>query len=334
MIHTGVEDGEVHDRGESVAQEAVVGELKTRLVDQLAEMRVFVRAIERGSFASAASDMGLSPSAVSKLVRRLEARLGVQLVARTTRKLVLTTEGETYFHAGRRLIEAVDGLEQDVAASASRPRGQLRITTPVALGIRHLAPALLDFHRRYPDVRVNISLTDRAVDIYTEQIDVAVRMGPLSDSRLMSRKIAVIEPVIFASPQYLGEFGTPRCAADLMQHRCIVFTAPGRGRWSFKTANGGVQHLDVPATFASDSLECILQLALQGAGIARLADFLVADSVRSGELVPVLVGQHYYESAPVLAVFAPGTQKIPKVRVFLDFLVERFQHQSWRLQKA
>ena len=267
-------------------------------MDQLAEMRVFVRAIERGTFAVAASDLGLTPSAVSKLVSRLEARLGVRLVNRTTRKLALTAEGETYFRAGRRLIEAFDGLEQEVAASASHPRGQLRVTTPVAMGVRHLAPALLEFHRRYPDVRVSMSLTDRAVDIYTEQIDVAVCMGTLSDSRLMSRKIAVIEPVIFASPRYLQEFGTPLRPLDLMQHRCIVFTAPGRSRWSFKTGNGGVQHLDVPATFASDNLECILQFALQGAGVARLADFLVADCVRSGALVPLLAAQHYPERRP------------------------------------
>ena len=259
-------------------------------------MRVLVRAIERGTFAAAAIDLGLTPSAVSKLVRRLEARLGVQLVYRTTRKLALTAEGETYFPAGRRLIEAVDGLEQEVAASASHPRGQLRVTTPVAMGVRHLAPALLEFHRRYPDVRVNMSLTDRAVDIYTEQIDVAVCMGPLSDSRLMSRKITEIEPVILPALG-ISSVRLPKRPADLMQHRCIVFTAPGRGRWSFKADDGGVEHVDVPATFASDNLQCILQLALQGAGIAKLADFLVADCVRSGELVPVLASQHYIERA-------------------------------------
>ena len=147
----------------------------------------------------------------------------------------------------------------------------------------------------------------------------------------MSRKIAEIEPVIVASPLYVERLGAPKAPADLAQHRCIVFTAPGRGRWSFKTADGGVEHVDVPATFASDSLQCILQLALQGAGIAKLADFLVANSVRSGELVPLFVNQHYIERAQVFAVFAPGTQKIPKVRVFLDFLIERFEHQPWRL---
>jgi DNA-binding transcriptional LysR family regulator len=311
-----------------------VGEQKNRSVDQLAEMRVFVRAIERGTFAAAASELKLTPSAVSKLIRRLETRLGVRLINRTTRKLSMTPEGEAYFQSGRYLVEAVSGLEQEVAASGNRPLGLLRINTPVSLGVHHLAPALTEFHRRYPDVRVNMALTDRIVDFYAEQIDVAVRMGPLSDSRLMSRKIAEIEAVLSASPRYIERFGMPKSAADLAQHRCIVFTAPGRDRWPFKTADGGMEHLDVAATFASDSLEFILQLALQGAGIARLADFLVADAIRAGRLVRVLEGQHVAERAPVFAVFAPGTQRIPKVRVFLDFLVERFQHQSWRLDKG
>jgi DNA-binding transcriptional LysR family regulator len=311
-----------------------VGEQKNRSVDQLAEMRVFVRAIERGTFAAAASELKLTPSAVSKLIRRLETRLGVRLINRTTRKLSMTPEGEAYFQSGRYLVEAVSGLEQEVAASGSRPRGLLRINTPVSLGVHHLAPALTEFHRRYPDVRVNMALTDRIVDFYAEQIDVAVRMGPLNDSRLMSRKIAEIEAVLSASPRYIERFGMPKDAADLARHRCIVFTAPGRDRWPFKTAGGGMEHLDVAATFASDSLEFILQLALQGAGIARLADFLVADAIRTGRLVQVLEGKHVAERAPVFAVFAPGTQRIPKVRVFLDFLVERFQHQSWRLDKG
>ena len=311
----------------------VLSELQTRIVDQLTEMRAFVRAIELGSFAGAASDLALTPSAISKLLRRLEARLGVRLINRTTRKLALTAEGETYFRSGQRLIEAVDALELEVSASAGRPRGLLRINTPVSLGVQHLAPALIEFQRRYPDVRVNMSLTDRVVDFYAEQVDVAVRMGPLSDSRLMSRRIAKIAPVIFASREYVERFGEPKSPADLAKHRCIVFTAPGRGRWPFKTADGGVEYVDVAATatFASDNLQCILQLALEGAGIARLADFLVADWVRSGELVPVLADQQLPERASVFAVFAPGMQRIPKVRVFLDFLVQRFQHQSWRL---
>jgi DNA-binding transcriptional LysR family regulator len=293
------------------------------MMDQLAEMRVFVRAVERGTFAAAASDQGLTPSAVSKLVRRLETRLGVRLINRTTRKLSLTAEGETYFHSGRRLIEAVDGLEDEVASSASHPRGLLRINTEIWFGVQHLAPALIDFQQRYPDVRVSLSLTDRLVDLHAEQIDVSIRLGPLSDSSLMSRKLAEVDRLICASPKYVEQFGTPQTPADLAHHRCIVFTAPGHDRWPFKKPGGGLEHVKVSGAFASDSLECILQLALQGAGIARLADYMVARRVRSGELVRLLADQHHPERTPAFAVFPPGTQKVPKVRALLDYLIER-----------
>src|SRR5262245_44003110 len=194
-------------------------------MDQLAEMRVFVRAVERGSFAGAADDLGLTPSAISKLIGRLEARLGVRLLNRTTRKLALTGEGETYFHSGRQLIESVDNLEQEVAASAGHPRGLLRIHTQVSFGVRHLAPALIEFQRRYPDVRIDMSLTDRVVDGLAEPRGGAVRVGPLRDSTLMPRKITEVERVICASPQYLDEFGVPESPEDLARHRCIVFSA-------------------------------------------------------------------------------------------------------------
>jgi LysR family transcriptional activator of dmlA len=131
--------------------------------------------------------------------RRLEARLGVRLNNRTTRKLSLTSEGETSFHSGRRLVEGVDGLEDEVAASAAHPRGLLRINTEICFGVRHLAPALIDFRQRYPDLRVSLTLTDRLVDLVAEQIDVAIRLGPLTDSNLMSRKLAEVDRVICAS---------------------------------------------------------------------------------------------------------------------------------------
>jgi len=300
-------------------------------MDQLAEMRVFVRAIERGTFAGAAGDLGLTPSAVSKLIARLEARLGVRLVNRTTRKLSLTSEGETYFHSGQRLVEAMDGLEHEVAASAGRPRGLLRINTAVSFGVQHLAPALIEFQERYRDVRVSMSLTDRPVDMHAEQIDVAIRIGPLDDSSLMSRKITEIERVICASPQYVERFGAPQSCEELARHRCIVFSASGRARWPFKTADGGLEQVQITGTFASDSLACILQWALQGAGIARLPDFMAAAPIRSGALVPLLVDEHHPARTPAFAVFPPGTQKIPKVRAFLDFMVERFGREMSRL---
>ena len=299
-------------------------------MDQLAEMRVFVHAIERGTFAGAASAMGLTPSAVSKLIGRLEERLGVRLVNRTTRKLALTAEGETYFHSGRRLLEAVDGLEHEIAASGGRPRGLLRINTAVSFGVQHLAPVLIEFQQRYPDVRVSVSLTDRPVDLHAERIDVAVRVGAPSDVGLMSRKVGEVGRVICASPQYLAQFGVPESPAELARHRCIVFTAPGRTRWAFKTAEGGVDYMEVSGIFASDNQECILQLALRGAGIARLADYMVARPIREGKLVPLLVDQHDPERTPAYAVFSSAVQNLPKVRAFLDFLLDRVGREQAR----
>ena len=299
-------------------------------MDQIAEMRVFVHAIERGSFAAAASVMGLTPSAVSKLIGRLEERLGVRLVNRTTRKLALTAEGETYFHSGRRLIEAVDGLEQEIAATSGRPRGVLRINTTVSFGVQHLAPALIEFQQRHPELRVSVSLTDRPVDLQAERFDVTVRVGQPTDAGLMSRKVGEVGRVVCASPQYLAQYGVPESRQDLAQHRCIVFTAPGRTRWAFKTAEGGVEHMEVSGVFASDNQECILQLALRGAGIARLADFMVARPLREGRLVPLLVDQHDPERTPAYAVFPPAVQNMPKVRAFLDFLDERFGQEHAR----
>ena len=175
---------------------------------------------------------------------------------------------------------------------------------------------MIEFQRRYPQVRVNLSLTDRAINLHAEQIDVALRVGPLSDSRLMSRKLGEIGRVICASPRYLEQFGEPKRPEDLATHSCIVFTAAGRGRWAFKTASGGIEQRDVPATFATDSHDCMLQLALHGAGIARLADFQVARPLKAGQLVPLLTEHHHPEPTPAFAIFPPGTQKIPRVRGF------------------
>ena len=275
-------------------------------MDQLAEMRVFVRAIERGTFAVAASDLGLTPSAVSKLVGRLEARLGVRLVNRTTRKLALTAEGETYFQSGRRLIEAVDGLEHEVAASAGRPRGVLRINTAVSFGVQHLAPALIEFHQRYPDVRDqpvahgparrSACRADRRRRAHGPARGLEPRVAQVRRGRAGHLR----EPGLSRRVRRAREPGGPRA------HRCIVFTAPGRGRWPFRTADGGLEQAEVPPTFATDSLECILQLALQGAGIARLPDFMVARPIRAGTLVPLLATQHYPERTPALAVLPAG----------------------------
>ena len=302
-------------------------------MDQLGEMRVFVRAIECGSFASAANGLKLTPSAVSKLVRRLEERLGVRLLNRTTRKLSLTAEGETYFHSGRRLVDSVDSLEQEVTAAGGKPRGLLRISASVPFGLVHIAPALVEFRRRYPDVRVHLSLNDRNVDLLTEQIDVALRLGPLRDSNLMARKLTEIERIICASPDYIKRHGKPETFDDLTRHECVVFAIPGRDRWPFKTADGEVVQVQVSGVFTADNSLLALELVLRGAGITRVPDFIAAEAIHNGKLVPLLVDQHHAERTPIFAVFPPGTQRNPKVRVFLGFLTKYFERERWPHEK-
>lgn len=309
-----------------------IREREDRIVDQLAEMRVFVRAIERGAFAAAAKDLGLTPSAVSKLITRLEARLGVRLVNRTTRRLSLTPEGEVYFSTGRRLIGAFDGLEADVSASADRPRGLIRVNTNFSFGVSQLAPALPDFSARHPEVQVDLAITDRVVDLNVEQVDVAIRTGAPHDSSLMARRIADTRRVICASPRYIERFGAPSTPAELASHMCIIFRGTQNSdRWPFKTTTGTVERVVVPWTVTTDSAACVLALALEGAGIVRIGELLIGDPIRRGVLVPIAVAGHDPEPWPVYAMFPPGTQKIPRVRAFLDFLIERFGGAPWRL---
>jgi DNA-binding transcriptional LysR family regulator len=299
-------------------------------MDQSAEMRAFVRAIDRGAFAGAAKDLKLTPSAISKVVTRLERRLGVRLVNRTTRRLALTAEGETYYQAARNILAAIEQLESNVTASADRPRGLLRVNTSLSFALHYLSPAIVDFQARYPEVRVHLSVNDRLVDLLAENIDVALRLGPQADSSLMTRKVAVIERVLCASPAYLEKFGTPRSPAELARHRCIVFSVPGRDQWPFRTASGEIEHVQVDGALASDSPACLLRFALAGAGIARLGDFMTSEPIQQGLLVPLLTDQHHPEPTAGWAVFPPGTQKTPKLRAFLDFLVEHFSAAPWR----
>lgn len=305
-------------------------------MDHTAEMRAFVLAMDGGSFATAARKLGLTPSAISKLVSRLEARLGVRLVNRTTRSLALTAEGEVYLATGRRILESIAALEAEVAASAGRPRGLVRINTGVAFGLHQLVPAVPAFRAAYPEVELEIAMTDRIVDLATERADIAIRTAlRLADSSLMSRRIADMERVICASPDYIARHGAPATPADLAGHDCIVFRGnTGLDHWPFRGPSAEILHVHVKGSVAVDNAEAMVQLAIAGVGIVRLGDLIVAEPIRRGELVPLLADVHVAESVPMWAVFAPGTQRTPRIRVLIDFLVERFGSAPWRCECA
>ena len=299
-------------------------------MDGAFDMRVFVRVMDRGSFSSAAKDLGLTPSAVSKLVSRLEDRLGVRLLERTTRRLALTPEGETFLTRARRIIADIDEAEAEVMQARGAPRGKLRINSGTAFGLHQLAPALADFLARYPEIELELSITDRLVDLIEEQADIAVRSGHIPEGPFVQRKIADLQRVICAAPSYLKRRGAPKVAADLKLHDCIVVAGPGLNRWLFKTRTG-IDVVEVRPRVSTDDAEAALRLAIEGAGIIRLSDVIVGGPLRAGELTALLTDSHHVEPFPLAAIYPAGRQRLPRVAVFIEFLIERFGHAPWRL---
>jgi DNA-binding transcriptional LysR family regulator len=299
-------------------------------MDATGDMRAFVCVVEDHSFSAAATRLGLTPSAVSKLVTRLENRLGVRLLHRSTRRLALTSEGEIYFARAGQILADIDEVEAEIAKSRGSPRGHLRVNTGHAFGVQQLAPALPDFLVRYPDVEIELSITDRLIDPVEEHADVMIRAGPIFDTSLSARKIAEFERTICAAPSYLARWGEPRTPADLAKHMCIV-AGPTLGRWPFRMRDG-MENVEIAPRVTTDSADAALQLALHGAGIVRLGDLLLAEPIRRGLLVPLLTDVHHVEPLPLSALYLAGRHRLPKVRVFLDFLVERFARAPWRVK--
>lgn len=299
-------------------------------MDASSDLRVFVRVMDRGNFSLAANDLGLTPSAVSKLISRLEDRLGAKLLERSTRRLALTPEGETFLARARRIVADIEEAEAEVARVRGAPRGKLRINSGTAFGLHQLAPALADFLARYPEIDIDLSITDRLVDLIDEQSDIAVRSGHIPEGPFIHRKIADLQRVICAAPSYLAQRGTPQVAADLKGHDCIVVAGPGLNRWPFKS-RGGIDIVEVRPRVTTDDAEAAVRLAVEGAGIVRLSDVIVGGRLRKGELVALLTDVHHSEPYPLAAIYPAGRHRLPRVAVFLEFLHERFGHAPWRL---
>jgi DNA-binding transcriptional LysR family regulator len=303
---------------------------KARLVSTPSDMTAFVRAVELGGFSTAAREMGLTPSAVSKLVTRLEDRLGVRLLNRTTRRLALTPEGEAYFHRSQRILSDIEEAENEVASFRAQPRGLLRVNVGTAFGMHQLVPALPEFLERYPEMQVELTLTDRVVDLIEEGADVAIRLGTLGDSSLVARKICDLERVVCAAPAYLKRHGTPSKPDDLLQHNCLsVDYAPSLRRWPFSDGEG-VRHVEVLGNVSANNADALLQLALLGVGVIRLSEVIVGEALRAGKLVALLADVHHSEPLPLHAVYPQGRHRSPRVAAIVEFLVERFASAPWR----
>ncbi len=286
------------------------------------EMAVFAAIVEQGSLSAAARTLGLTPSAVSRIVARIEGRLGVRLLVRTTRTLTLTTEGEAYLRAARRILADLAEVEGAIADQAS-PRGRLRVTASLAHGRLYIVPLLGDFTARYPGIVIDLNLSDRIVDVLAGQADVAVRFGQLADSPLTARKLGENGRVVVASPGYLARHGAPQVPEDLLAHNCLSFNfrraEPG---WPFRR-DGRDYALAVTGSIEANNGESLAQLARAGIGVARVGRFAVVDDLASGALVPLLEPFNPQDREPLHALFVGGTAMAARVRVFVDFLVER-----------
>jgi len=287
------------------------------------EIAQFVRVVERGGFAAAAEGTALTPSGVSRAVTRLEDRLGVRLLQRTTRRLALTPEGETMLARGREILAAIEAAEAEVTAARGRPRGLLRVNTSTAFARHRLVPRLGAFRARYPEVRLELSVNDRRVDLLAEQLDIAIRTGEVGDSPLVQRRLETDRRIICASPAYLARRGTPASPEDLAKHDCLLLHGLARlAEWPFRQGGRVVARPVAPA-LTCDTAEVMLDMALAGLGIVRLTGFMLRDALEAGRLVPLLEAEHVSEPVPITALMPPGRQHLPRVRAFLDTLAER-----------
>jgi DNA-binding transcriptional LysR family regulator len=290
-------------------------------LDDLASLAAFVRVAEAGSFTAAARALGTTTSAISKRVARLEDRLGVRLVNRTSRRVALTEAGEALVERAGRVLAELEGLESDLGGA---PQGHLRVNGPLVFGEQRLVPLLPAFMAKYPRIRVDLDLTDRFVDMVAERYDVAVRIGALADSSLMARRLLPSQLIACASPGYLAARGTPAKPMDLAAHDCISSSRMDldpRREWLFRGPEGEVL-VPVGGRLRSDHGGAMRAAAVAGLGIAVLPSFLIDEDLRTGALVAVLEGWRAPD-LDVYAVYPAGKHVPPKVRAFVDFLVER-----------
>lgn len=291
--------------------------------DVLTGMRVFTTVVDAGSFAAAADKLELSRGMTSRYLAQIEKYLGVRLLNRTTRRLSLTEAGEDYYQRAAQVLSLVEEAEQQAARGAAEPRGTLRINAPVAFGIRHLGPALGDYLARCPQLKADLTLNDRFVDLVEEGFDVAVRIARRIDPGLVARPIARARAFACASPGYLKKHGAPKSPADLERHNCLTYAYGGpQNAWQF-ARKGREVSVRVKGSLHGNNGDALCSAAAAGLGVVLQPAFLVHELVRAGKLVRILPGWEA-ESGTVYAVYPSRQFLAPKVRSFVDFLVERF----------
>ncbi len=293
-------------------------------MDRFLAIRVFAQVVESGSFARAAERLALSSSAVSRHVAELEAHLQNRLLNRTTRRVSLTETGRAFYERSVQLLHDLDEAEQEAAKSAAMPRGTLKVSTSVNFGVRYTAPAIAAFLERYPEVKFDVSVSDRMVDLVEEGVDVAIRIGSAGSETLVARRLGETLVVPCASPDYLSRHGAPRAPEDLAGHNCLTYEyVPPRNQWRFIDGDGRERVARVSGNLHSNNGDLLAEAAAQGLGLVYQPTFIVGEAVRAGRLVPLLQ-EFQAPPLPIYAVYPSRKHLSAKVRLFVDFLVERF----------
>lgn len=297
-------------------------------MEDLSAIAAFVRVVEAHSFAAAARQLELSASGVSRAVSRLEASLGVRLLARTTRSLNITEEGRAFYERCRRILADLAEATETVGEAREHPRGRLRIAAAMSVGRALVLPHLPEFHERYPDIRLEMVLGDRTLDMVEEGIDCALRVGELADSSMVARRIGQFRTLTCASPGYLKKHGRPDTLDDLGRHHCIGYVKPVRGviSWDFQTPKGRTS-IDVAPMLALNDAESVIQAGVLGLGIIQTGYAVAATYLKHGKLVPVL--EDFETSGPEMWMVYPQRRHLSsRVQVFIDWISEVFEREG------
>ncbi len=290
-------------------------------MDRLAAMQIFVRVAEAGSFSAVAEQMNVARSAVTRQIAALEAHLGVKLMARSTRRLSLTSAGATYLEQCRDILDRIAGAEGDLAGERQTLRGMIRTTVPLSFGLLHLTPMILEFSRAHPDIRIDLDFNDRRVNLIEEGMDLGLRITDRLPETTVARRLTTCRSVVAASPDYLRRHGEPAHPDELEQRSCLAYSMAARGNWTF-LIDGMPHAVEISGPIIANNGNALQEAAIHGLGIVYQPTFIAAEAIRDGTLVPIL----RKFPIPALNMFAvfPGTRFVPqRVRAFVDFLAVR-----------
>jgi DNA-binding transcriptional LysR family regulator len=301
-------------------------------MDQLTALRAFARVVESGNFSRASDSLGIPKSTVTKLIQNLESHVRTKLLARTTRRVTVTPDGAAYYEKVMRILNDLEDLDGAMSSSQALPTGRLRIDISASLALLVLIPALPTFHARYPDIQIDLGVTDRPVDLVSENIDCVIRAGQISDQSLIARRIAQFGFITAASPDYLARHGEPMHPSDLESgHLVVKYFSSGSARTYPLEFHRGNEKLEIDGRhlFASNEGNAYVQAGLQGYGVIQAPTFMVQEHIDTGRLKPVLA-EWTQDPMPLHIVYPPNRHLSNKLRVFVDWAAELFARDPWR----